>query len=166
VATALRAGYANRLHEQTVVAREQLGGRLRRELTNPVHDSRLLQIGLFGFGEQAMADISASRFASALYKLPVPGGRQMLFLRAHYNATNREMSATALARKARYREYRAINLHYGLLGTRIGGLVGRPSDGIDLLVDFRISRAAGNKKEVILIMRPQFAKALKQVGWV
>lgn len=62
---------------------------------------------------------SAADFESALRRIRMPRGRQLLFLQAHYDARGRGLNAGKLAKAARYKSYRAINLHYGLLAARV-----------------------------------------------
>jgi hypothetical protein len=112
-----------------------------------------------------MVKVSAGRFTSALNKLAKPGGKQMQFLRAHYKARGRALTAKRLAQKVGYKNYRAINRLYGLLAAKMGPLVGQPNSDIDLLVESAPPKSITNK-EWILIMRPEFAAGLKRAGWV
>jgi hypothetical protein len=112
-----------------------------------------------------MARVSASRFASALNTLAKPSGRRLRFLRAHYRAPGRALTATRLAEKVGYKDYRGINLWYGRLAAKIGPLVGESGARLSLLVDFVKPRAVTNK-EWVLVMRPEFAEGLKRAGWV
>lgn len=107
---------------------------------------------------------SVRAFQSALRRIPKPRGRQLDFLQAHYDARARGLNARRLAKAARYRNYRAINLQYGLLASRVArGL--KVAGGIELLVDSLTPHQASND-EWVLIMRPNFAQALRRVGWV
>lgn len=108
---------------------------------------------------------STRQFASALRKMTRPGGRQLDFLRAHYRARGRAMTATNLAEAVGYKDYRGINLWYGRLADTIGEVLGQKDPRLSLLVDFVRPRAVTNT-EWVLVMRPEFASALKQVGWV
>lgn len=107
---------------------------------------------------------SVDAFESALRRIPRPRGRQLDFLQAHYDARARGLNARKLAKAARYQNYRPINLHYGLLAARVAQEL-KVTAGIELLVDSLIPHQASND-EWILIMRPNFARALKRVGWV
>jgi hypothetical protein len=89
----------------------------------------------------------------------------MQFLRAHYKARGRALTAKRLAQKVGYKNYRAINRLYGLLAAKMGPLVGQPNSDIDLLVESAPPKSITNK-EWILIMRPEFAAGLKRAGWV
>ena len=108
---------------------------------------------------------SAKDFTSALVKIGKPKGRQLKFLQKHYDARARALNASKLAKAAGYVNYRGINLHYGKLAYRLSQEMGIEGVGIELLVDSLIPKQASNS-EWVLVMRPQFAKALKNAGWV
>jgi hypothetical protein len=114
---------------------------------------------------------SVRDFESALASLPRPRGRQPLFLRAHAEAKGRALNMRAIAKAARYAHWRAGNLQYGLLAERIGREMGRSKEGFGLLVEFippkRVSKDKNiSNDEWILVMRPNFAKALIRSGWI
>ena len=106
-----------------------------------------------------------SQFVKALKRLPVPQGRQIDFLRAHSKASGRALTARRLAQAVRYKDYRGVNLHYGLLARRIGEELGVRDARLSLLVDFVEPKTVTNT-EWVMVMHPQFAAALKEVGWV
>jgi hypothetical protein len=108
---------------------------------------------------------TTKQFVSVLKRMSRPGGRQVQFLRAHYRASGRAMTATTLARAVGYKDYRGINLWYGRLADTIGAELGLKNPRLSLLVDFVRPRDVTNT-EWILVMRPEFAAALKQAGWV
>jgi len=112
-----------------------------------------------------MAKVSAAQFTSAMNNLAKPGGKQIQFLRAHYKAPGKALTAKRLSQRVGYKSYRAINLLYGLLAAKMGRLVGQPNSGLPLLVEFAPPKSITNK-EWILIMRPEFAAGLKRAGWV
>ncbi|HEV3221219.1 MAG TPA: hypothetical protein VGZ48_15745 [Candidatus Acidoferrales bacterium] len=112
-----------------------------------------------------MAGVSASRFASTLKKLPKLGGRQMELLQIHYRAPGRALNAKKLAERVGYRDYRGINIRYGLLAADIGRRLGRRYPDLALLVDFVSPKTASNE-EYILVMHPEFAEGLMLAGWV
>jgi hypothetical protein len=112
-----------------------------------------------------MATLSAAQFGVALKIVKRPGRSQMQFLRAHFKAPGRAATATQLAEKAGYVDHRGINLWYGRLATEIGQLVGRPDAKLSLLVEFVRPESLTNR-EWILVMRPEFAEALKRAQWV
>jgi hypothetical protein len=107
---------------------------------------------------------SVAAFESALRRIPKPRGRQLDFLQAHYDARARGLNARKLAKAARYKNYRAINLQYGLLAARIAHEL-KMAPTIEVLVDSLVPNQASND-EWVLIMRPNFAQALKRAGWV
>lgn len=107
---------------------------------------------------------SVAVFESALRRIPKPRGRQLAFLQAHYDARGRGLNARKLAKAAGYKNYRGINLHYGLLAARVAREL-KVRAGIELLVDSLTPKQASND-EWVLLMRPTFARALKRAGWV
>lgn len=115
-----------------------------------------------------MATVSTFQFASALNaldKVGRPGGKQLQFLQAHYWAPDGAATATALAKKVHYSSYGAINLRYGILAAKIGEYLGNPGADIRLLVDL-VAPPSVTNKQWILVMRPEFADALKRAGWI
>ena len=112
-----------------------------------------------------MSHPTAKQFVAVLSKLKHPGGKQPLFLQAHYEAPGRALTATNLSHAAGYKDFRGVNLAYGLLAKRIGVALGHSKTNLDLLVEFVAPKSVTNK-EWLLVMRPTFAEALKQVGWV
>jgi hypothetical protein len=115
-----------------------------------------------------MATVSVLEFAAALTALDKDGrrpkGKQLEFLQAHYEAPGRAATATVLAQKVHYKSFDAINLQYGILAARIAEYV-EPGAHISLLVDL-VRPASVTNKQWILVMRPEFANALKRAGWV
>ena len=112
-----------------------------------------------------MRSPSVSTFARALRSMNKPGGRQLRFLEAHCRAPAGVLTATRLAKAAGYRSFDGINLQYGLLAQRVGSAMGRRDVNITLLVEGVRPRSVTNR-EWLLSIRPEFAAALKQVGWV
>lgn len=104
-------------------------------------------------------------FKRAMAVLGKPGGRQLGFLQEHFSAPGRASTAGNLARAAGYQNYRAINLHYGGLAKRIAGVLGIKGVGIELLVEGNEPLRITNEHWV-LSMRPEFADALSELGWV
>ena len=112
-----------------------------------------------------MSHPTAKQFVTAMRSMKKPGGRHPLFLQAHYKAPGRAQTATKLAQAAGYENFRGINLWYGRLADKIGAALGHKNANLALLVEFAPPRSVTNK-EWVLMMRPAFADALKQVGWV
>jgi hypothetical protein len=84
---------------------------------------------------------------------------------AHYRSKNRTSIFRVLAREAGYKNWRAVNLQYGLLAKRIGLRMKIRAPDIRLLLDFGEPGELRNQ-EWLAFMRPEFAVALKRVGWV
>ena len=106
-----------------------------------------------------------TQFADALARLPMPGGRELDFLRIRAEAPGRALTARRLAEAVGYESYGGINLQYGLLARRIGETLGRRDVDLSLLVDFVRPKAVTNR-EWVMVMHPQFAEALKRAGWI
>lgn len=75
------------------------------------------------------------------------------------------MTASGLAKAAGYRSFDGINLRYGLLAKRIGAAMGKRNVDITLLIEGVKPRSVTNR-DWLLSIRPEFAAALKEVGWV
>ena len=115
-------------------------------------------------------EITVSEFTKALAEVGRPGGKQLKFLKKHATAPGRALNMASIARAAGYVDHRGGNLQYGLLGARIGEALGRTDRRIGHLVEFVApkgkSREHISNEEWILVMRPNFAKALKGAGWI
>jgi hypothetical protein len=94
-----------------------------------------------------------------------PGGRQPAFLQAHFSAVGKAFTMTRLANAAGYKSYDGANLRYGILAARIGEAMRVPNADINLLVEFIRPEHVSNR-HWILVLRPNFARAMKIVGWV
>ena len=112
-----------------------------------------------------MSEPTRAQFVEALKLIRLPRGRQLEFLRAHLKAPERKMTARALAKAVGYRSYRGINLQYGILGRDIGQVLGKKEADIRVLVSF-VSPHSEDNAEWILVMKPQFADALVEAGWL
>jgi hypothetical protein len=108
---------------------------------------------------------TAAQFASALKGMNLPGGSQLKFLQAHFDSPVRSATATKLAKAARYKDFRGVNVCYGRLAKRIGNQLKRPGESLTLLVEFIKPNAVTNK-DYVLVMRPEFAEGLAAAGWV
>ncbi len=117
--------------------------------------------------ETSGIQVSASRFASALVEIGQPGGNQLQFIRAHYDAPGRAATATRLAQTAGYKNHGGINLCYGRLAESIRArLRPKPSNtGLSLLVDL-VRPSTVTNRHWVLVMRPEFAEGLKRANWV
>ncbi len=112
-----------------------------------------------------MRKVSVARFTAALKSLPVPTPARLRFLSHHYKAPGRALTMRHLARAARYKSYRAGNLWYGALARDVGAQLGLKRPGLVLLVEFAKPKSLTNH-EWILVMKPEFAKALRAAKWV
>jgi hypothetical protein len=108
---------------------------------------------------------SEAEFTQALRQLRKPRGKQCDFLRAHASAPGRAMTMTRLAERVQYANYRPVNLHYGKLAVAIGRELGVQNPAFDVLVDGAGPETISNAHWV-LVMHPEFAAALKNVGWI
>jgi len=104
-------------------------------------------------------------FTAALRSIERPGGRQLQFLQAHYLAPGHALTAAKLAKAARYKSWAGLNLQYGLIAKKVGEAMHAKDFHLGSLVDFAPPNSVTNKHWV-LIMKPEFARALKQAGWV
>ncbi len=114
-----------------------------------------------------MKQVSAARFASVLEEIGQPGDNQLRFLRAHYNAPGHAATATVLAQEAGYKNHGGINLCYGKLAERIRArldLKRRPTQ-LSIPVNF-VRPPTVTNRHWVLVMRPEFANALKRTKWV
>jgi hypothetical protein len=108
---------------------------------------------------------SRTQLKVALQAIGLPGGRQLQFIRAHFNAPGRARTARNLAKDAKYQSWRGINLQYGLLAEALANEIGVKGFGIEIILTGAKPKTVTNR-EWVLIMRPEFADALKQAGWV
>lgn len=106
---------------------------------------------------------SAAQYSSAFCKLGNVTDTQIQMLRLHYNAPERTITATLMARTVGYNHYSIANSQYGRLGRLLGDrLEYNPmKERLGTLVTFEKRRG-----EWHWIMRPQVAEALERLGWV
>jgi len=109
--------------------------------------------------------ISKTAFKRALELIGPPGGQQLRFLQAHYSSPGRASTATNLALAAGYKNFNALNLQYGTLARRIGEALGESEPTLGLLLEFNEPFSITNE-HWILSMKPEFADALRELGWV
>jgi hypothetical protein len=101
----------------------------------------------------------------ALIKIGKPRGRQPKFLQAHYDSNGRASTATILAQRAGYKSYRGVNLQYGVLAEKLAKEIGYRGQSLAMVCDWA-ERDTITNAHYVLIMRPNFAEALKSAGWV
>jgi hypothetical protein len=112
-----------------------------------------------------MPKISTKAFADALTQIAKPKGKQLQFLRNHLNSPAKATTAAVLAHSVGYKNWRPVNLHYGKLAAKIGARLGVADPGLSVLLDFAGPKTVSNENW-ILVMKPEFADALVQAGWV
>lgn len=112
-----------------------------------------------------MKTTSAAEFSAAMLRIrkPAPSIRKML--RFHLKAPNQISIARELAAKAGYKSWHAANLHYGTLGKRIANALGHGPANITLLVRL-VPPGALTNAEWLVMMRPEFAEALRKSKWI
>jgi len=75
------------------------------------------------------------------------------------------MTMTRLAERVSYANYRPVNLHYGKLAIAVGRELGVTNPTFDVLVE-AAGPATISNAHWVLVMHPEFAAALKNVGWI
>ncbi len=113
-----------------------------------------------------MAEFTADDYVSAFNKLKIET-YHLRMLQANYNASNRTLTATELAKAVGYEDYGAANLHYGKLGHRVGMLLGwepLPKYKLEVLVDFK--KPDQEHQEWRWVLKPKVAEAMERLGWV
>lgn len=110
---------------------------------------------------------TTAQLAAALREIKKPEGRQLEFLGFHEQAKARALTTTMLSHHVHYKSYRAVNLLYGKLAKEIGEFLDIKPTGLklELLCDFFRPGDITNS-EWILVMRPEFAEALKRAKWL
>jgi hypothetical protein len=86
-------------------------------------------------------------------------------LQAHYAAPDRAATAAVLAERVGFKGSIGINVSYGTLAKQIGLLIGEECPNISLLFEV-VGSTTAKSGEWILVMRPEFADALKRAGWI
>lgn len=112
------------------------------------------------------ATIPPRRLAEALTAVGFsPIMRKLLTV--HYAAKGHVMTMKNLARDSGYANYNAANLQYGLLAFRMAEFleVEVPPTRLSLLCEFIRPNAQSNR-EWLIIMRPNFARALELAEFV
>lgn len=113
----------------------------------------------------AQRGFTTTQFKAALQQIGKPGGRQLVFLQAHFSSPGRASTAAKLAIAASYKNHGGVNLHYGILAKRIGEALGAPEPHLGLLLEFNRPASLTNA-HWILSMKPKFAEALSSMAWV
>jgi hypothetical protein len=113
-----------------------------------------------------MAEFTTDDYVSAFSKLKIEA-YHLQMLKANYNAPDRMLTATELAKAVGYENYGAVNLHYGKLGHQVGTLLGwepLPKYKLEVLVDFK--KPDQERQEWRWILKPNVAEAMERLGWV
>ena len=110
----------------------------------------------------------AADYKKALSEIKINEGQKAM-LRAHFSAHNRSITYTELAAAAGYDDYKTANLHYGLLGKKLGEALSfnywEHDDGSKFY-----SSAIGHGNpyttgDFQLEMHHELAKAIVDLGW-
>lgn len=112
-----------------------------------------------------MREESVVNLVKALKSLRKLRGNQPKFLQAHYNSKGRASTATILAKSAGYKSYKGINLRYGILAEKLAKEIGYTGESFAMVCDWA-KRDTITNAHCVLIMRPNFAEALKSAEWV
>jgi len=121
------------------------------------------------------SNITTAHFVSVMSDMKKPSAPICRLLKAHCNSLGRVSTMSLLAEAARYNSFSPANLHYGGLARRIGKhlAISEPtlklpteSDAyLSLLGDF-IPPGKLTNTQWLLVMKPEFAEALLECGWV
>lgn len=109
--------------------------------------------------------ITENQFHKALLSIRKPGARFLRVIEAHACCTGRAMTASNMAAIAGYANWRGINMQYGRLAAQLRDALGRTGCGIELLVD-GIAPNEQTNEHWLLIMKPEFKRALERAGWI
>ena len=96
---------------------------------------------------------------------------QLKMLTAHYKADHHAITATQLAKAARYPSFASANLHYGLLGKEIGRHLsiepGRRSNGTPVWTTILAEGDPEKAKDEHYqwVMQPALVQALEELPW-
>ena len=119
--------------------------------------------------------ISAGQFLEAMSHMRRPSASIRKMLRAHLNSRGRVSTMTLLAEAAGYTSFSPANLHYGALARRIGKhlAISEPTLRIPTASDAYLSLIGDfiRPNEVtnahwLLVMKPEFAEALRASNWI
>jgi hypothetical protein len=125
-----------------------------RAVKHPRHDAKLIP--------------PSSRYVAALEKLaPRLTARRLKMIRAHYRAPGRTLTATQLAKAAGYKNYRAVNLQYGLIGAKLAALMAwKVPEGAQASYACAAFYRTDAEEDWRWEMHPAFAEALKKAELV
>jgi hypothetical protein len=109
----------------------------------------------------------------AVYDKGLPESH-LKMLQAQYRATNSTITATQLAKAAKYKSYHAANLQYGTLACNVAKVLGyNPEIGADgkprwwtTLSYSKFGTTESDKDHFQFIMRPELIEALSSMVWI
>jgi hypothetical protein len=105
------------------------------------------------------------QFTAALKAISKPSPRVLTMLRHHVDAPNHASIARELAKAAGYVDWRGFNSQYGRLAKRVGEELGLKPPFLSKIVNL-IEPGELRNEEWLVLMRKEFATALKRAGWV
>ena len=115
---------------------------------------------------------SAAAYASALCSTKINGAQRAMLL-AHYNAHNRSITYTALAKAAGKSDHEYANRWYGEVGRKLGEATGFRFEEYEHGSEVRdfYSSAIGQQNhytsgEFQLVMHHELAKAIASLNWI
>jgi hypothetical protein len=112
---------------------------------------------------------TAAEYAAALKEaMRDASGKQIDLLRAHCVAPKNTTTWSSLAQEVGYKNFRAVNLHYGVLAHRVGTILGRarPPEGFWLFVLVHwADRREPLSDHTQFVLRPQVIDALRLLGY-
>ena len=111
---------------------------------------------------------ASSRYVVALEKIATRlTPKRLRMIRAHYCAPDRTLTATQLAKAAGYKNYRAVNLQYGLLGKKLAALMGwKVPEGAQASFACAAFYRTDAEEDWLWEMHPAFAEALEKTELV
>jgi hypothetical protein len=106
-------------------------------------------------------------FVRALKVIGKAPGHVAKILRAHYEAPGRVATVSRLKESVPYKSWAGVNLQYGLFADKVAATLGvePPETRLFLLCDF-VAKKKQSNEHWQLVMRPEFAAALKTAKWV
>jgi hypothetical protein len=109
---------------------------------------------------------TANQFLRAFERvLPDANEAQLRMLRAHFKAPDYTLTASQLAKAAKYKNYSGANLHYGKLAGKLCDELhwrDRTRWNVEHLAE---PAPRSSKGQVRLTLRPAVVSALRQYGW-
>ena len=96
---------------------------------------------------------------------PRPNLAQLRMLEIHLGRARHRITAESLARRVGYKNWKAVNLHYGKVGTYLSSVTHyKPGQASSAFAVFYAPRGA-SRPQWIWDMLPEVAVALKELAW-